>query len=72
METPNHRNISICNRRSFQKEPKIVGPGEAKDAHLMCQVKLTVRAPGTGKETKKALTYIISTAPNLTVSRKVF
>jgi hypothetical protein len=54
------------------KEYEIFGSGEAKDAHLMCQVKLTVRAPSTGKETKKELTYIISTAPNLTVSRKVF
>jgi hypothetical protein len=57
---------------SSLKDYEIVGSGEAKDAHLMCQVKLTVRAPGTGKETKKELTYIISTAPNLTVSRKVF
>jgi hypothetical protein len=57
---------------SSLKEYEIVGPGEAKDAHLMCPVKLTTRAPGTGKETKKDLTYIISTAPNLTVSRKVF
>lgn len=57
---------------SALKDYEIVGPGEAKDAHLMCQVKLTVRAPGSGKETKKEQTYVISTAPNLTVSRKVF
>jgi hypothetical protein len=54
------------------KEYEIIGPGDAKDAHLMCPVKLTVGASGTGKETKKDVTYIISTAPNITVSRKVF
>jgi hypothetical protein len=54
------------------KDFEIVGQGEPKDAHLMCQVKLTLRASGTGKETKKEVTYIISTAPNITVSRKVF
>jgi hypothetical protein len=57
---------------STLKDFEIVGSGEAKDAHLLCQVKLTTRAPGTGKETKKEQTYIVSTAPNLTVSRKVF
>lgn len=54
------------------KDFEIVGQGEAKDAHLICPVKLTVRAPGGGKETKKEQLYIISTAPNLTVSRKMF
>lgn len=57
---------------STLKEYEIVGQGEAKDAHLLCQVKLTIRAPGAGKETKKEQTFIISTAPNLTVSRKIF
>ena len=54
------------------KEYEIVGAGEAKDAHLLCKVKLTVRGPGGGKEVKKEQTYVISTAPNLTVSRMVF
>ena len=53
------------------KDYEIVGAGEAKDAHLFCQVKLTVLG-ANGKEVKKEVTYIISTAPNLTVSRKVF
>ena len=30
---------------SILKDYEIVGPGEEKDAHLMCRVKLTVRAP---------------------------
>ena len=54
------------------KEYEIIGSGEAKDAHLVCQVRLTTRTPGNGKEARKELTYIISTAPHLTVSRKVF
>ena len=54
------------------KEYEIVGTGEEKDAHLVCKVKLTVRGPAGGKEVKKELTYVISTAPNITVSRKVF
>ncbi len=53
------------------KDYEILGPGEEKDAHLVCQVKLTIRGPG-GKETKSQQTFMISTAPNLTVSRKVF
>jgi hypothetical protein len=53
------------------KDYQIAGPGEEKDAHLFCPVKLTLRDPG-GQETKREVTYIISTAPNLTVSRKVF
>ena len=44
---------------------------EEKDAHLFAQVKLTVRGPN-GKDTTQAVTFIISTAPNLTVSRKIF
>ena len=54
------------------KEYEIVGTGEEKDAHLVCKVKLTVRGPSGGKEVKKEVTYVISTAPNITVSRKVF
>ena len=53
------------------KDYQVVGDGAEKDAHLMCPVKLTVRLPG-GQEVQREVTYIISTAPNLTVSRKVF
>ena len=50
---------------------EILGPGDEKDAHLFCKVRLTVRGAG-GKETKQEVTFIVSTAPNLTVSRKIF
>ena len=44
---------------------------EEKDAHLFAQVKLTVRGPN-GKDATTTATFIVSTAPNLTVSRKIF
>jgi hypothetical protein len=50
---------------------QLVGDGEEKDAHLFCPVQLTLRDAG-GKVVKRDVTYIISTAPNLTVSRKLF
>jgi hypothetical protein len=50
---------------------EILGDGEEKDAHLFCKVRLKVRAPG-GKEAQQEVTFVISTAPNLTVSRKIF
>jgi hypothetical protein len=50
---------------------EILGDGEEKDAHLFCKVRLTVRGVG-GKETKQEVIFIVSTAPNLTVSRKIF
>jgi hypothetical protein len=53
------------------KDYQVLSEGEEKDAHLFCPVKLTVRGPG-GKEARTDVVYIISTAPNSTVSRKVF
>jgi hypothetical protein len=50
---------------------RITGDGDEKDAHLYCPVQLIVRDKA-GKESKRDVTYIISTAPKLTVSRKVF
>jgi hypothetical protein len=50
---------------------EIVGDGEEKDAHLFAKVRLTVREAG-GKDVTREVTYIVSTAPNLTVSRKLF
>jgi hypothetical protein len=52
------------------KDYRIVDDGKEMDANLFCPVKLTVRSPN-GQETTREVTYIISTAPNLTVSRKV-
>jgi hypothetical protein len=53
------------------EEYQLTSDGEAKDAHLFCPVKLRLREPG-GREVSREATFIISTAPNLTVSRKVF
>jgi len=50
---------------------KIAGDGDEKDAHLFCPVNLTIR-DSAGKVSKRDVTYIISTAPKLTVSRKYF
>jgi hypothetical protein len=53
------------------KDYKLVGDGKEMDANLFCTVSLTVRPPG-GAETTREVTFIVATAPNLTVSRKVF
>jgi hypothetical protein len=52
------------------KDYQITGDGKEMDAQLFCPVTITVRTPN-GQEAKRELIYIISTAPNLTVSRKV-
>jgi hypothetical protein len=53
------------------KDFKLVSDGEAKDAMLFCPVKLTIRDID-GREVQREVTYMISTAPNVTVSRKIF
>ncbi|MBX9585173.1 MAG: hypothetical protein K2X87_33115 [Gemmataceae bacterium] len=53
------------------KDYRLAGDGEAADANLFCPVVLTVRTPG-GAEVVRPVTYIVSTAPNRTVTRKVF
>jgi hypothetical protein len=53
------------------KEFEVLGEGEEKDAHLFCSVKLTASGAG-GQEVTRNVTYVISTKPNLTVSRKLF
>ncbi len=50
---------------------RVIGDGQEMDANLFCQVALTVRS-GPGKEASREVTYIVSTAPNLTVARKLF
>jgi hypothetical protein len=52
-------------------EYQIVGDGEEKDAVLFCKVKLTVRDTN-GKDQLREVTFIVSTSPNVTVSRKIF
>jgi hypothetical protein len=53
------------------RDYRIVNDGEEKDAHLFCPVKLTLQYAG-GKEVTTEVTFVIATAPNLAVSRKVF
>jgi hypothetical protein len=53
------------------KDYQVVSGGEEKDAHLFCPVKLTLLDAG-GQEGTREVIYIISTAPNLVVARKVF
>jgi hypothetical protein len=53
------------------KDFKLVNDGEAKDAQLYCPVKLTVKE-ASGREVEREVIYMISTAPNQTVARKVF
>ncbi len=50
---------------------KIVNDGECKDANLFCPVELSIK-DAKGKVESKQVTYIIATAPNLAVSRKLF
>lgn len=53
------------------KDYSLAGDGQAVDANLFAPVVLTVRTPA-GVEVKREVTYIVSTAPNRTVTRKVF
>jgi hypothetical protein len=50
---------------------KLVNDGECKDANLFCPVQLSVKN-AAGKVESRQVTYIIATAPNLAVSRKLF
>jgi hypothetical protein len=50
---------------------QITGDGQEMDAQLFCPATLRVQLPN-GQEVKRDVTYIISTAPNLTVNRKIF
>lgn len=53
------------------KDFQLVSDGEAKDAQLYCPVRLTV-VGSDGKAVRRTVTYMVSTAPNVTVSRKLF
>jgi hypothetical protein len=52
------------------KDYQIRGDGQEMDAQLFCSVTIRVKPPN-GPEVTRELTYIISTAPNVTVARKV-
>jgi len=53
------------------KEFKVVNDGTPLDANLHCPVRLTLRTGGR-PDTTREVTFVVSSAPNLTVSRKVF
>src|SRR5579883_1741661 len=48
-------------------EFRLVSDGEEKDAQLFCPVRLTVRGPD-GKAVQRDVIFMVSTAPNITVS----
>jgi hypothetical protein len=50
---------------------EILGPGEEKDAELFARVRLVFRGPD-GKDSPREVTFMVSTAPNRTVARKIF
>jgi hypothetical protein len=47
---------------------ELLGPGKAESANLVAQVKLTL-ADNNGTQTAKTVTYVVGTAPALTVFR---
>lgn len=53
------------------KDFRILGEGTERDALLNCPVVLITRSPN-GEEVKKEVFFKISTAPRLTVARKIF
>jgi hypothetical protein len=53
------------------KDYRIVDDGKEMDALLSCPVTLTLRDQA-GKEMEQQVTYWISTAPKLTVARKLY
>ncbi len=50
---------------------QIEGEGKSDTANLLVPVNVTVRDK-KGKETKKTVTYIVSTSPTITVFRDIF
>jgi hypothetical protein len=50
---------------------EILGPGEEKDAQLFVPVRLVLRGPD-GKDARREVTFMVATAPNVTVARKIF
>jgi hypothetical protein len=50
---------------------EVVGEGKPVDANLIAQVKLTLEDQ-QGAQSEKTVTYVVSTAPALTVFRDMF
>jgi hypothetical protein len=53
------------------KDYSVLDDGIAMDAHLHVHVRLTLRLT-SGSEAAREVTFVVSTAPNLCVSRKIF
>lgn len=54
------------------REFKLLDDGAAMDSNLHVKVRLTVRPAGGEEFVTRDVTYVVGTAPNLSVSRKVF
>lgn len=52
------------------QEFEVLGDGEAIDANLHCEVRLTIADPESGT-VEQTVTYLVTTSPKLTVFRKV-
>jgi hypothetical protein len=50
------------------KSFELLGPGELRDANLICKVKLVVEKPSQGAA-ERTVTYVVGTDPVLTVFR---
>ena len=50
---------------------RLIDDGRKEDANLFCQVELTLKTPGRDKDETKTVTYVIGTAPVLTVFRAI-
>ncbi|MFO0880302.1 MAG: hypothetical protein U0840_23405 [Gemmataceae bacterium] len=50
---------------------EVVGSGDEKDAHLFSTVRLRLRL-SSGQEVRRDAVFVVSTAPNRTVTRKLF
>ena len=53
------------------KEFQVIGDGRAEDANWFCEVELTLTKSDSSESTKKTVTYVVGTAPVLTVFRAI-
>ena len=53
------------------QEFQLIGDGRAEDASWFCEVQLTLTPADGGEPTQKTVTYVVGTAPVLTVFRAI-
>ena len=53
------------------QEFQLIGDGRAEDASWFCEVQLTLKPADGGEPTQKSVTYVVGTAPVLTVFRAI-